>query len=579
MREWLKTLRDGWRRAKQFSRNRRSKSAAELLGIFRNPIRASALPLLGGLLLLLLAAGADVIVPKLQEAVIDSVVDKSGLSRTLLFGAGVAVLTLAALLFRTLSDFQLHRSENKLILKVQTQVFSYLLGLPKSYFDGKEKDGIINRVSADIYGMRSVLSVLLHFCGQIPTLLVSAGFLIAKHPVVALWALLPLPIFFGLSYIIGRRTRALAYLAADERAGVYGVIAESVKGSTLIKTDGEQEGQVKKLERRGEQNRRIMLEQRAFGSLMRFLGGLFQNGSKLLVFGVGFYMMYKSELTLGGVVAMSTYIGMVYSPAQAIARGILTVQDGLTALERVAEFYEVQPEDVHSGITADRLRGELTFDKVAFAYGQEPVLKDISFALAPGKVHYLVGESGVGKSTLLSLILCLYRPHGGRIAFDGVDQKDYAVESLRRRIAYVSQETVFFSGTVAENLAAQTGADREQIIAAAEVAQIHQKICSLPEGYDTVLESGAPLFSQGERQRLSLARALLRDADIYVVDEPTAALDPKNRDEVLGVLTRLAAEKTVLVVTHQLSLIPKETQVLLLKDGELQEVAADAAVL
>ena len=579
MREWLKTLRDGWRRAKQFSRNRRSKSAAELLGIFRNPIRASALPLLGGLLLLLLAAGADVIVPKLQEAVIDSVVDKSGLSRTLLFGAGVAVLTLAALLFRTLSDFQLHRSENKLILKVQTQVFSYLLGLPKSYFDGKEKDGIINRVSADIYGMRSVLSVLLHFCGQIPTLLVSAGFLIAKHPVVALWALLPLPIFFGLSYIIGRRTRALAYLAADERAGVYGVIAESVKGSTLIKTDGEQEGQVKKLERRGEQNRRIMLEQRAFGSLMRFLGGLFQNGSKLLVFGVGFYMMYKSELTLGGVVAMSTYIGMVYSPAQAIARGILTVQDGLTALERVAEFYEVQPEDVHSGITADRLRGELTFDKVAFAYGQEPVLKDISFALAPGKVHYLVGESGVGKSTLLSLILCLYRPHGGRIAFDGVDQKDYAVESLRRRIAYVSQETVFFSGTVAENLAAQTGADREQIIAAAEVAQIHQKICSLPEGYDTVLESGAPLFSQGERQRLSLARALLRDADIYVVDEPTAALDPKNRDEVLGVLTRLAAEKTVLVVTHQLSLIPKETSVLLLKDGELREVAADAAVL
>ena len=579
MKEWLKTLRDGWRRAKQFSRGRRSKSAGELLGIFRNPIRASALPLLGGLVLLLLAAGADVVAPKLQEAVIDSVVEKSGLSETLLFGAGVAVLTLLALLFRTLSDFQLHRSENKLILKVQTQVFSYLLGLPKSYFDGKEKDGIINRVSADIYGMRSVLSVVLHFCGQIPTLLVSAGFLIAKHPVVALWALLPLPVFFGLSYVIGRRTRALAYLAADERAGVYGVIAESVKGSTLIKTDGEQEGQVKKLERRGEQNRRIMLEQRAFGSLMRFLGGLFQNGSKLLVFGIGFYMMYKGELTLGGVVAMSTYIGMVYSPAQAIARGILTVQDGLTALERVAEFYEVQPEDVHSGITAEKLRGELAFDGVSFAYGQEPVLKDISFALAPGKVHYLVGESGVGKSTLLSLILCLYRPHTGRITFDGIDQKDYAVESLRRRIAYVSQETVFFSGTVAENLAAQTGADREAIIAAAETAQIHRRISALPEGYDTVLESGAPLFSQGERQRLSLARALLRNADIYVVDEPTAALDPQNRDEVLAVLNRLAEEKTVLVVTHQLSLIPAGMQVLQLKDGELLEVSANETVL
>ncbi len=579
MKEWLKTLRDGWRRAKQFSCSRRNKSVKELLGIFRDPIRASALPLLGGLVLLLLAAGADVIAPKLQEAVIDSVVEKSGLNQTLLFGAGVALLALGALLFRTLSDFQLHRSENKLILKIQTQVFSYLLGLPKTYFDGKEKDGIINRVSADIYGMRSVLAVVLHFCGQIPTLLVSAGFLIAKHPVVALWSLLPLPVFFGLSYIIGRRTRALAYLAADERAGVYGVIAESVKGSTLIKTDGEQAGQVKKLERRGEQNRRIMLEQRAFGSLMRFLGGLFQNGSKLLVFGFGFYMMYRGELTLGGVVAMSTYIGMVYSPAQAIARGILTLQDGLTALERVAEFYEVQPEDVQSGQTAETLRGELTFDKVSFSYGQEPVLKEVSFALAPGKMHYLVGESGVGKSTLLSLILCLYRPHTGKIFFDGVDQKDYAIESLRRRIAYVSQESVFFSGTVADNLAAQTGADRKRIITAAETAKIHQRICGLPDGYDTVLESGAPLFSQGERQRLSLARALLRDADIYVVDEPTAALDPVNRDEILAVLDRLAENKTVLVVTHQLNMIPGGTQVLRLKDGALLEVSADETIL
>lgn len=572
MKVWLKTLASGWRRAKTFSRTRRSKSAKDILRVFKEPIKASAMPLLGGLFLLLLASAADVLAPKLQELVLDSAIAQNNLKETFLYGGAVALLMLLALLFHTLSDFQMNRAENQLILKVQTQVFSHLLALPKSYFDGQEKDGIINRVSADIYGMRSVLSVvLLQMGGRVPTLLVSAGLLIAKNPFVALWSLLPVPVFFGLSYMIGRRTRALAYLAAEERAGVYGVIAESVKGSTLIKTDGEQAGQVEKLESRGEQNRRIVLEQRAFGSLMRLLGGLFQHGSKLIVFGLGFYMMYRGELTLGGVVAMSTYLGMVYSPAQGIARGILTLQEGLTSLERVSEFYEVQPEDIHSGEQVAALKGAVTFENVVFSYGREPVLSDVSFALAPGRTHYLIGESGVGKSTLLSLMLCLYRPKSGKIYFDGKEQSVYALERLRRRIAYVSQETVFFSGTVLQNLAAQTGADAEQVMAAAKTARIHDRIMALEQGYETVLESGALIFSQGERQRLSLARALVRDADIYIVDEPTAALDPHNRDEVLAVLHRLAQEKTVLIVTHQTEHIPENAQVLLLEDGRLTD--------
>lgn len=572
MKVWLETLASGWRRAKSFSRTRRSKSAKDILSVFKAPIRASVMPLLGGLLLLLIASAADVIGPKLQELVVDSVIAQNSFRETLIYGGAVALLLLLALLFHTLSDFQIHRAENQLILKVQTQVFTHLLALPKSYFDGQEKDGIINRVSADIYGMRSVLSVvLLQLCGRVPTLLASAVLLIAKHPVVGLWSLVPLPIFFGLSYLIGRRTRALAYLAAEERAGVYGVIAESVKGSTLIKTDGEQTGQVEKLEHRGEQNRRIVLEQRAFGSLMRLMGGLFQHGSKLIVFGLGFYMMYQGELTLGGVVAMSTYLGMVYTPAQAIARGILTLQEGLTSLERVSEFYEVQPEDVHSGEQVERLKGAVTFDGVSFSYGQEPVLGDVSFKLAPGKTHYLIGESGVGKSTLLSLMLCLYRPKTGKIYFDGKEQSVYALESLRRRIAYVSQETVFFSGTVLQNLVAQTGADEETVMAAAKTARIHDRIMALEEGYNTVLESGALLFSQGERQRLSLARALVRNADIYIVDEPTAALDPVNRDEVLAVLHGMAKDKTVLIVTHQTEHIPDGAHVLLLEEGRLKD--------
>lgn len=576
MKVWLKTLRSGWNRAKTFSRTKRSKPAREILGVFKTPIKESLGSLLWGLCLLLIASAADLISPKLQELVVDSAVSRDGLRETLLYGGAVAVLVLLALLFRTLSDFQMNRAENRLVLRVQTQVFSHLLELPKTYFDRQEKDGIINRISADIYGMRSVLSVvLLQLLGRIPTLLVSAGMLFAQNPFVALWSLLPVPVFFGLSYVIGRRTRALAYLAAEERAGVYGVIAESVKGSTLIKTDGEQAGQVEKLSHRGEQNRRIALEQRAFGSLMRFLGGLFQHGSKLIVFGLGFYMIYRGELTLGGVVAMSTYLGMVYGPAQGIARGILTVQEGLTALERVSEFYEVQPEDVHTGERVEKLRGEVAFDKVSFSYGQEPVLSDISFAMAPGKVHYLIGESGVGKSTMLSLMLCLYRPKSGTVTFDGKPQSDYALESLRRRIAYVSQEATFFSGTVFDNLAGQTGAAREAVVAAATSAQIHDRISALPEGYETVLETGALNFSQGERQRLSLARALVRDADIYIVDEPTAALDPENRAQVMAVLHRLAKEKTVLVVTHHMDEITGGARVFLLKNGTLREVSGD----
>ena len=139
MKVWLKTLADGWQRAKQFSRGRRSKSAKEILGVFQAPIRASMLPLLGGLALLLVASVADVVAPKLQELVVDSVIARNSFRETLLYGGAVAVLVLLGLLFHTLSDFQIHRAENKLILKVQTQVFNHLLALPKSYFDGQEK--------------------------------------------------------------------------------------------------------------------------------------------------------------------------------------------------------------------------------------------------------------------------------------------------------------------------------------------------------------------------------------------------------------------------------------------------------
>jgi ABC-type multidrug transport system fused ATPase/permease subunit len=258
------------------------------------------------------------------------------------------------------------------------------------------------------------------------------------------------------------------------------------------------------------------------------------------------------------------------------------VQNSLAALERVAALFRIAPENnIGSGKEVERLAGEVEFREVSFSYdGTEKVLEEVSFHARPGERLGIVGPSGVGKTTLISLILCFYQPTRGELRFDGEPASAYEVRSLRQRIGYVSQSSLLLSGTIMENLRyGNPEARDEQVFRAAGTADIHRFIEGLPAGYDTLLGDGGISLSEGQRQRVALARALVKEPDILVLDEPTSALDGVTESTVFEALPACIRGKTLFIVSHRGSTMSKTDRVVLLCDGRLTATGSHDALL
>jgi ABC-type multidrug transport system fused ATPase/permease subunit len=294
--------------------------------------------------------------------------------------------------------------------------------------------------------------------------------------------------------------------------------------------------------------------------------------ARAVVLALGAFWIIDGQWTLGSLLAFQAYLGYVFGPAQFLASANLQLQKALAALQRVSALFKIVPEqNVDTGVPVGRLAGEIEFKSVSFSYdSREMVLEDVSFHIEPGDKVAIVGPSGVGKTTLLSLILRFYGPTKGEIYFDGRPASEYELGSLRRRIGYVSQSPVLVSGTVMENLRyGNTEASKEQVIKAAEAAGIHEFISSLPAGYETEIGERGVNLSEGQKQRISLARALVREPDILVLDEPTAALDSLTEKSILLSLPSLINEKTVFMAVNRLSTAKNSDRILLLDENRL----------
>jgi ABC-type multidrug transport system fused ATPase/permease subunit len=281
----------------------------------------------------------------------------------------------------------------------------------------------------------------------------------------------------------------------------------------------------------------------------------------------GAVFIIQDQWTLGGLLAFIAYLGFVFGPVQYLASANLQLQQALAALNRVAALFSIVPEENNdSGIYAEGLSGEIQFNNVDFAYnGHETVLKSINLHVHPGERIGIVGPSGVGKTSLVSLLMRFYRETRGSIFYDGRAADEYNVRSLRRRIGYVSQQAQLLSVTIMENICyGDPDASPDAAANAAKASGIHQFVKTLSDGYETILGENGLSLSEGQRQRLSLARALVKNPDILILDEPTASLDPVSEQAIASAVLRLFENKTVFIVSHSRQVVEKCDRVILL---------------
>jgi ABC-type bacteriocin/lantibiotic exporter with double-glycine peptidase domain len=494
-----------------------------------------------------------------------------------------AGIVLAEKLLNLFQEFYLGRFEETVILDIQQKLFDHCLTLPKSFFDAQETGYLMSRISGDIQGLRWLFSdTVFQMLANCLRLGGGTIFLLYLEWKLAVCVLVLFPGIVLLLAYFTDRLRMLGHHGMEQQAQLSAQLQESLSTISLIKAFSSEERSQRRLQSILKSMLGLSMEQTAVNAAANFVIGIMPAVARGIVLALGAYWVVKGHWTLGTLLAFQAYLGYVFGPAQFLATANLQLQNARAALERVSSVFDIVPEENSGkGEIASGLSGEVDFRNVSFAYnGRETVLENLTFHVNPGQHYAIVGPSGVGKTTLLSLMLQFYRPTSGEILLDGRSSTDFEVHSLRRRIGYVAQTTLLVSGTIKENLLyGNPEATEEEITDATRTAGIYEFIATLPEGFATQIGENGIALSEGQKQRLSIARALVRNPDILIFDEPTSALDRLNERSIFQALPAFVRNKTLFVVTHRLRTIQECDRILLLDANRILSIGTHESLL
>lgn len=473
---------------------------------------------------------------------------------------------------------------NRVMTRIRGKLYRHLQSLSLSFHDKARSGDLLVRIIGDIKLMRDVaVSALLPLVGSILVLVGMVGVMFYVNWQLALLSMFVVPLF-GLSTIsIGRRIHAAAR-KQRQREGAMAVTASEAIASVKVVQALSLEGHFDKSF--SKENKRSLSE----GVKTRRLAARLERTTDILsALAMAVVLWYGAKLAIAGslevttLVPFATYLKRGFRPLQDFAKYSARLAKATAAGERIVELLEETPDvqDAPDAQEAPRFRGELEFSEVSFGYEtKSPVYEGLSFKIQAGKYVAVVGDSGIGKSTLLSLMLRLYDPQAGEILIDGQAIKRWTLNSLRGNISVVLQDTILFAGNVFDNIALGTDEiEPEAIVRAARLANAHEFIQALPEGYETLLGERGVNLSHGQRQRIAIARAAVRDAPVLLLDEPTNGLDEQNEREVQVALRRLAANRTTLLVTHDLRQAAAADEVFYLDGNGLHEQGQHADLM
>jgi ATP-binding cassette subfamily B protein len=555
-------------------------------------LRPYWLRIAGLLLVSMLATPLALLTPVPLKIVIDSVLGDrpvpAPLAPVLPAGPGGALLAAAALLLvaiATLTQLQdltaavlrVHTGE-RLVLDLRTRLFRHLQRLSVSYHDLRGTTDSTYRIQYDAMSVQGIAT------DTVPSFVTAAVTLVAMLTVtmmidlpLGLVALGVVPILLVVSWRYRRRLRRQARRVKRLESGAMSLVQEALAGARVVQAFGREAHEEQRFTRQFHDSMWARVRYAVASSGYAVVVGVTVAAGTAAVLYLGVRHVQSGRITLGDLVLIMAYLGQLYAPLKTMSKKAGSLQGYLAGAERVFGLLDEQP-DVRERPGARplrRARGEIVFDRVWFGYHpRQPVLEEVSLVVPPGTRVGVVGATGAGKTTCVSLLNRFYDPTAGRILLDGIDLRDYRLAELRNQFAIVLQEPLLFSTSIGENIAyARPEAGLEDIVAAATAAGAHEFIAALPDGYDTrVGERGARL-SGGERQRVSLARAFLRDAPVLILDEPTSAVDTRTEEMIIEAMHRLMAGRTTFMIAHRLGTLRQCDQWVELAGGRLTAMA------
>jgi ABC-type multidrug transport system fused ATPase/permease subunit len=551
-------------------------SMGEILHRLGEVVASQKRQIIFAIITILASSALQMIPPAATRYVIDSLIPTANVRLIIALAIGLVMLYLARYGLLYISRYAVALAAQQLVYEMAQRLFENVQRLSLRFYERNGTGDIISRATSDVGVIQQALTGgMVNSVVGLVNMVAYAIIMLILDWKLAMLVFATLPMMAIASYVSAELLRERYMTVRRTMSSVNGVLAENITGVRVAKAFAQEGASTERFQSRNRENLDANMATASVQAVSTPVIQMISALGMMLVMWFGAEWTMNGTMSLGTLVAFASYIVSFYQPVADLIQINNTIQQALAAAERIFQFLDEKPEVVEKPGAIDLIdpQGHVRYEHVWFAYEEnKPVLQDVCIDARPGQIVALVGHTGSGKTTTINLLPRFYDPNAGRILVDGRDIRDLTIRSLRENIAVVLQETFLFAGTIRDNIGyGRLGASDEDVVNAAKEAYAHDFIMRLPGGYDWQVGEGGAMLSRGQRQRISLARAILRDPRILILDEATSDVDTETEMYIQRALDRVMRGRTVFVIAHRLSTIRNADQILVLDHGRIVE--------